>query len=143
MRAFISFLIFIWPVKKADLAGEYAEIFSGIFFHFGNYGFVTIDDQNFHNDLGWRYKDLAKTQKLHEGVMRYSYKYEYKNNNLTYNDPGYEKVIRHWFSDKVEGTSLVKYKVIKIGSRVILFGGDYNRILVKVNRKTRPGSDGV
>jgi hypothetical protein len=130
----IFITIFFAPIKKEELKGEYLEIFSGGFWGIIHptqcCTYMTIDDKKFCTFPG----TLRSSE--------YAYNYMLDGNVLSYDQAGYEKVIRHWFSDKVEGTGMVEYRAIKLGTKVILLGGDYNRILVKIDRKAKinPGS---
>ena len=139
----IILVIFLNPVKKEELYGEYFEIigFFGIFPPYRCCVFRTIDDKYFYDSRSL-YKDFDKSEII-EHNSEEKCTYNFKKNILSFWLSGYEKVIRHWFSDKVESTGWVEYRVIKIGSQVILLGGDYNRILVKIDRKvkTSPNSN--
>jgi len=126
----IILVIFLNPVKKEELYGEYFEIigFFGIFPPYRCCVFRTIDDKYFYDSRSL-YKDFEKSEII-EHNLEEKYTYNFKGNILSYYDPCAE-------------ISNVKYRVIKIGSQVILLGGDYNRILVKIDRKvkTSPNSN--
>jgi len=122
----IILVIFLNPVKKEELYGEYLEIFSG-----GFWGIVsptkccvfrTIDDKYFYDSTSL-YKDFDKSEIIEHNYEE-KYTYNFKGNILSYYDPGAE-------------ISNVIYRVLKIGSQVILVGGDDKRILVKIARKTK------
>lgn len=133
---FVLLLMGRGSVKKDDLYGEYFEVMGvfGIFPPYACCRFIEIDAAYFYDSRSF-YKDFEKSKIIRRNLER-KYVYAFNNNVLSFWNPGYERVIRHSFSDKVEGTSLLEYKVIKIGDRVILLGGD-NRILVKIDREVK------
>lgn len=121
----VSVIIFNTPVKKEDLYGKYRVLFSGINWQFdSNYYYREIDDIKFYSSLG---KNI---------IADYSYTFDGK--FITYWNAGYEKIIKRWFSDEVESTQYVKYRVIKIGNCVILLGGESDYIIIKINKQTTP-----